>query len=149
MFFIHLYLTDDSKPLLLLFLTQVNIFLTYIMKKTLVLGASLKPNRYSYFAIERLLNSDIEVFAVGNVKGEVHGVKVKTEKLMFSDIHTVTLYLNPKIQKEYYNYIISLQPNRVIFNPGTENPEFYHLLEENKIAFEAACTLVLLSTNQY
>jgi predicted CoA-binding protein len=149
MFFIHLYLTDDSKPLLLLFLTRLNIFLTYIMKKTLVLGASLKPNRYSYFAIERLLNSDIEVFAVGNVKGEVNGVKVKTEKLMFSDIHTVTLYLNPKIQKEYYNYIISLRPKRVIFNPGTENPEFYHLLEENKIAFEAACTLVLLSTNQY
>jgi predicted CoA-binding protein len=149
MFFIHLYLTDDSKPLLLLFLTQVNKFLTYSMKTTLVLGASLKPNRYSYFAIERLLNSGIEVFAVGNVKGEVHGVKVKTEKLMFSDIHTVTLYLNPKIQKEYYNYIISLGPKRVIFNPGTENPEFYHILEVNKIDFEAACTLVLLSTNQY
>ena len=119
------------------------------MKTTLVLGASLKPNRYSYFAIERLLNSDIEVFAIGNIKGEVHGVKVKTEKLMFSDIHTVTLYLNPKIQKEYYNYIISLRPKRVIFNPGTENPEFYDLLKENKIDFEAACTLVLLSTNQY
>ena len=149
MFFIHLYLTDDSKPLLLLFLTGLNIFLTYIMKKTLVVGASLMPNRYSYFAIERLLNSDIEVFAVGNVKGEVHGVKVKTEKLMFSDIHTVTLYLNPKIQKEYYDYIISLHPKRVIFNPGTENPEFYQILKNNDIDFEVACTLVLLSTNQY
>jgi len=119
------------------------------MKKTLVVGASLMPNRYSYFAIERLLNSDIEVFAVGNVKGEVHGVKVKTEKLMFSDIHTVTLYLNPKIQKEYYDYIISLHPKRVIFNPGTENPEFYQILKNNDIDFEVACTLVLLSTNQY
>ena len=119
------------------------------MKTALVLGASLKPNRYSYFAIERLLNSDIEVFAVGNVKGVVHGVKVKTEKLMFSDIHTVTLYLNPKIQKEYYDYIISLHPKRVIFNPGTENPELFQILKDNNIEFEVACTLTLLATNQY
>jgi predicted CoA-binding protein len=149
MFFIHLYLTDDSKPLLLLFLTLLNIFLTFKMKTTLVLGASLKPNRYSYFAIERLLNSDIEIFAVGNAKGDVNGVEVITEKKKFLNIHTVTLYLNPKIQKEYYNYIISLQPKRVIFNPGTENPEFYQILKNNKIDFEEACTLVLLSTNQY
>jgi predicted CoA-binding protein len=119
------------------------------MKTTLVLGASLKPNRYSYFAIERLLNSDIEIFAVGNAKGDVNGVEVITEKKKFLNIHTVTLYLNPKIQKEYYNYIISLQPKRVIFNPGTENPEFYQILKNNKIDFEEACTLVLLSTNQY
>ncbi|GAL66544.1 hypothetical protein JCM19301_3022 [Jejuia pallidilutea] len=67
----------------------------------------------------------------------------------YKAIHTVTLYLNPNRQKAYYNYIVSLQPKRVIFNPGTENPEFYNILKENNIAFEAACTLVLLSTNQY
>ena len=60
-----------------------------------------------------------------------------------------TLYLNPERQKDYYNYIVSLKPERVIFNPGTENPELYQILRENNIDFEAACTLVLLSTNQY
>ncbi|MEH6407495.1 MAG: CoA-binding protein, partial [Leeuwenhoekiella sp.] len=65
------------------------------------------------------------------------------------DVDTVTLYLNPQRQEEYYDYIISLNPKRVIFNPGTENPEFYTKLREKKISFENACTLVLLSTNQY
>ena len=119
------------------------------MKKTLVLGASLKPNRYSYFAVKRLLDFDSEVFALGNRKGEVHGVTVTTEKNVFPNVHTVTLYLNAKMQVEYYDYVISLQPKRVIFNPGTENPEFYKLLKGHDIAFEEACTLVLLSTNQY
>ena len=119
------------------------------MKKTLVLGASLKSNRYSYFAIQRLLDFDNEVVAVGNKKGEVHGVSVTTKKVIFSKVHTVTLYLNPKRQKDYYDYVVSLKPERVIFNPGTENPEFYKLLKSHDIAFEEACTLVLLSTNQY
>ena len=119
------------------------------MKKTLVLGASLKANRYSYFAIKRLLDFENEVVAVGNKKGEVHGVDVTTEKVMFSNIDTVTLYLNSKRQQDYYDYIVSLQPNRVLFNPGTENPEFYKILEQHDIVHEEACTLVLLSTNQY
>ncbi len=119
------------------------------MNKTLVLGASLKSNRYSFFAIQRLLDFDNEVVAVGSRKGEVHGVFVTTEKKMFSNIHTVTLYLNPKRQVDYYNYVVSLQPKRVIFNPGTENPEFYKVLKNHDITFEEACTLVLLSTNQY
>ena len=119
------------------------------MKKTLVLGASLKPNRYSYFAIQRLLDFDNEVLAVGNIRVEVHAVDVTTKKIMFSNVHTVTLYLNAKRQEEYYDYIISLAPKRVIFNPGTENQKFYELLKEHDIVFEEACTLVLLSTNQY
>ena len=119
------------------------------MKKTLVLGASLKSNKYSYFAIQRLLDFDNEVVAIGNKKGEVHGVDVTTKKVMFSNIDSVTLYLNPKRQKNYYDYIVSLRPKRVIFNPGTENPEFYKILNQHGITNEAACTLVLLSTNQY
>ena len=71
------------------------------------------------------------------------------QKEDFKDIDTVTLYLNPKRQQEYYDYIISLHPKRVIFNPGTENPEFYELLRNKKIEVEVACTLVLLGTNQY
>ena len=70
--------------------------------------------------------------------------------MAYKNIDTVTLYLNPKRQEEYYDYIISLQPRRVIFNPGTENMEFIKLLKNNQIESEIACTLVLLSTtSQY
>lgn len=119
------------------------------MTKTLVLGASLNPNKYSHFVIQRLLSSDNQVFAIGSREGEINGIKITTKKIRFLNVHTVTLYLNLKRQKDYYNYIISLQPKRVIFNPGTENPEFYSILEDNNIDFEVACTLTLLATNQY
>ena len=118
-------------------------------KKTLVLGASLKPSRYSNFVIQKLVNNGFEVVAFGLKPGTVAGIQIKAELLPYKNIDTVTLYLNPARQKDYYNYIVSLKPKRVIFNPGTENPEFYTILRENNIAFEVACTLVLLSTNQY
>ncbi|MEC3907303.1 CoA-binding protein [Tamlana sp. 2201CG12-4] len=118
-------------------------------KKTLVLGASLKPNRYSNYAIQRLVANDIEVVAFGLKKGIVEGIDIDTELLPYKDIETITLYLSPKKQREYYNYIISLKPERVIFNPGTENSELYKILKTYSISFEEACTLVLLSTNQY
>lgn len=118
-------------------------------KKTLVLGASLKPNRYSNFAIQRLVSNKIETVAFGLRSGEVSGIMIDTDLLPYKGVHTVTLYLNPKRQEAYYTYIVSLKPQRVIFNPGTENPELYEILKENNIAFEVACTLVLLSTNQY
>lgn len=117
--------------------------------KTLVLGASLKPNRYSNMAIVKLKQFQIETVALGLKPGMVEGVLIGTKKKNFEDIDTVTLYLNPKRQEEYYDYIISLKPKRVIFNPGTENPEFYKLLDEYHIQYEIVCTLVLLSTNQY
>lgn len=118
-------------------------------KKTLVLGASLNPSKYSNFAIQKLVNNTIETVAFGLKPGKVSGVTINTKMLSFENLHTVTLYLNPKNQEAYYNYIISLKPKRVIFNPGTENPELYTILKKNNIAFEIACTLVLLSTNQY
>ncbi|WP_341216082.1 CoA-binding protein [uncultured Wocania sp.] len=118
-------------------------------KKTLVLGASLKPNRYSNFVIRKLINNGYEVVAFGLKKGEVSGVNIDIELKQYKNIDTVTLYLNPKRQVAYYDYIVSLKPKRVIFNPGTENPEFYNILKENRIEFEVACSLVLLSTNQY
>ena len=119
------------------------------MKKTLVIGASLNPSRYSNIAINRLVSYRHPVVAIGLRVGELVGVNIVKEKMPFKEIDTVTLYLNAKRQEEYYDYIISLQPNRVIFNPGTENSEFYKILNENNINFEEACTLVLLSTNQY
>ena len=117
--------------------------------KTLVIGASLKEERYSNKAIKKLRNFEHPVVAIGLREGVVEDVGIKKEKELFEDVNTVTLYLNPKRQQEYYDYIISLKPQRVIFNPGTENPEFYKLLNAEKIAFEEACTLVLLSTRQY
>ena len=119
------------------------------MKKTLVLGASMNPGRYSNIAINRLVNHQHAVEAVGLKKGEVAGVTISTEKENFDHIDTVTLYLNPKRQEEYYDYIVSLKPKRVIFNPGTENPEFFQILKKNNIESEIACTLVLLGTDQY
>lgn len=119
------------------------------MKKTLVLGASLKSSRYSNLAINRLVDHGHKVEAIGLRPGDIAGVSISTEKENFEKIDTVTLYLNSKRQESYYEYIISLSPIRVIFNPGTENPEFYELLQKNNIEHEVACTLVLLGTNQY
>lgn len=118
-------------------------------KKTLVLGASLKEDRYSNKAINRLKTNLIDVVAIGLKAGLVAGVSIDTDKIAYADVDTVTLYLNPKRQEEYYSYIVSLSPRRVIFNPGTENIEFVKLLHENNIESEIACTLVLLATNQY
>ncbi|XRE42068.1 putative CoA-binding domain [Tenacibaculum discolor] len=118
-------------------------------KRTLVLGASLKPSRYSNIAIKKLRDNDIKTVAIGLQKGNVVDVAIETENIFFENIDTVTLYLNPERQKLYYEYIINLQPRRVIFNPGTENIEFIELLKENGIESEIACTLVLLSTKQY
>lgn len=105
--------------------------------------------RYSNLAIHKLVRHNENTVAIGLRKGSVEGVEIKNEKYPFENIHTITLYLNAKRQKEYYDYIISLDPSRVIFNPGTENPELYKLLKENNIAFENACTLVMLSSQQY
>ena len=118
-------------------------------KKTLVMGASTNPSRYSNMAIKKLRKAQVEVKAFGLKKGEVEGVSIDTELLNYDNIDTITLYLGAKNQSEYYNYILGLQPRRVIFNPGTENPEFYKLLENSNIETEVACTLVLLGTNQY
>ncbi len=118
-------------------------------KKTLVLGASTNPGRYSFRAIQQLVAHGHPVLAIGNKEGEIGGVKISTEKMMFKDIDTLTLYLNKKNQESFYDYILALNPKRVLFNPGTENKELQKLLTKNNIAFEEACTLVLLSTGQY
>jgi len=117
--------------------------------KTLVLGASPNKERYSYKAIHNLVDKSHQVVAIGAKKGMAFDIPIETEQIDFHGIDTVTLYLNPKKQSAYYDYILSLKPRRVIFNPGTENIEFYTILEKNNINYEVACTLVLLATNQY
>ena len=118
-------------------------------KKTLVLGVSAKPDKYAYLAITKLVEKGHSVLAIGQNAGEVAGIKIQTKAIPLKNIDTVTLYLNPTRQRDYYNYIVEAKPKRVIFNPGTENPEFYQLLELNNIKVEVACSLVLLTTDQY
>ncbi len=118
-------------------------------KKTVVVGASVKVDRYSNRAIRKLLAYNHPVIAVGVKDGEVEGVEILTDFEIEDEVDTVTMYINPLRQPSYYNDIIDLNPKRVIFNPGTENPEFFSKLKEAAIEVEVACTLVLLSTNQY
>lgn len=119
------------------------------IKKTLVLGASDNPARYSYLAIQRLRKSGHPVAGIGRKNTKVADVNIDNEKIPVNDVDTVTLYLNPTHQQEYYDYILSLKPKRIIFNPGTENDELVKLAKEQNIESLEACTLVLLSTGQY
>ncbi|WP_149303673.1 CoA-binding protein [Pareuzebyella sediminis] len=119
------------------------------MKKTLVFGASLKTNRYSNLVIHRLKNHNIKTEAFGLKKGNVGEVQIKTNLNDFQNIHTITLYIGARRQPEYIEKILELKPKRVIFNPGTENKDFYKVLEDKGIEAVVACTLVLLATNQY
>lgn len=119
------------------------------MEKTLVIGVTTNPDRYSNLVVHRLRDKDYPVVAIGNKPGKVVDVEIEMDKFPYEDIHTVSLYLNPKNQPEYYDYIISLKPKRVIFNPGTENPEFSNLLLENGIEVDVACSMVLLASDQY
>ena len=118
-------------------------------KKTLVLGVSLKEARYSNKVIHKLVDNNHEVRAIGFKKGFISNVNVGVEKKIFKNIDTVTLYLSPVNQINFYDYVVDINPDRVIFNPGTENKEFQDILSKNGIKTEIACTLVLLSTNQY
>ena len=118
-------------------------------KKTLVLGASDNPSRYSYLAVNRLRSHGHPVVAIGKKNAMVADVPIEKQKKEWNDVDTVTLYLNPTHQQQYYDYILSLKPKRIIFNPGAENGELTDLAIKNGITPIEACTLVLLSTNQY
>ncbi|MEO6722772.1 MAG: CoA-binding protein [Ferruginibacter sp.] len=118
-------------------------------KKTLVIGASENPGRYSHLAVRSLNAHQHPVVAIGLRKGKIGTTEIETEKKAFKDVDTVTLYLNPLRQKEYYDYILSLNPKRIIFNPGTENDELAAMAEQKNIQPVEACTLVMLSTAQY
>lgn len=118
-------------------------------KKTLVLGASLNPNRYSYKAIVRLRAHDIPVVAFGIKAGTIADVEISLTREKWEAIDTITLYLSPKNQVDFYDFIVALKPKRVLFNPGTENSELQKLLEKHGISCENACTLVLLSISAY
>ena len=118
-------------------------------KKTVVLGASPNPARYSHLAVNRLAAHNHDVIAIGKREGNINQVPVIKGQPSEENVDTVTLYLNANNQKQYYDYILSLHPKRIIFNPGAENDELAELAIKNNIEPIEACTLVLLSTGQY
>lgn len=120
-----------------------------MQKKTVVLGASQNEDRYSNMAVKKLTAHNHPVTAIGNKEGSINDIEIVKNNPIIKDVDTVTLYLNPQNQKPYYDYILSLNPKRIIFNPGTENEELEKLAAAKGIKSMDACTLVLLSTNQY
>ncbi len=118
-------------------------------KKTLVIGASENPERYSYKATLALKSHGHEVVPVGIKAGVINGIQIINGKPAINDIDTVTLYVGPKNQEEWKDYVLSLKPKRVIFNPGTENEDFEQLLRINNIEPIEACTLVMLSIGNF
>lgn len=118
-------------------------------KKTAVLITSPKKDRYSNKAVRMLIENEIPVIAIGYRNGSVDGLNIVTGKPEIDNLHTLSLYLNPRNQAFFYDYILKLNPARVIFNPGTENIALQKMLDEKRIFWEEACTLVLLSTGQF
>ncbi len=115
----------------------------------MVIGASPNPDRYSYMAVARLQSKNIEVVPVGLRTGEVMGIQILKGEPHIENVHTITLYMRAELQKPLYSYLFSLQPKRIIFNPGTENPELEELAHEKNIETLEACTLVMLSLGNY
>lgn len=118
-------------------------------QKVLVMGASTNPSRYSFIATNMLLEYGHEVHLFGIKKGEVAGITIQNDFPSIDELDTITLYLGPQNQPQYYNDILSAGAKRVIFNPGTENPELVTKLKEKGIYPEIACTLVLLRSEQF
>lgn len=120
-------------------------------KKTVVVGATPNAGRYAYLAANMLKEYDHDVVPLGIKKGTLAGTEILNirEKPAVQDVDTITLYIGPQHQPEWYAYLIGLKPKRIIFNPGTENREFEKLAEENGIEVTEACTLVLLRSNQF
>ncbi len=120
-------------------------------KKTVIIGATTNPSRYAYLAAGMLTEYNHEIVPVGIKKGEVYGTQILpiNERPLVNDVDTVTLYIGPQHQPEYYDYILGLKPKRIIFNPGTENEEFQRLAKDAGIEVDEACTLVLLRSGQY
>lgn len=121
------------------------------MKKTVIIGASPNPSRYAYMAADRLKKYGHDFVPVGIKKGELFGKEILDlrKKPVIDGVDTVTLYIGPQNQSEWYDYILSLKPKRIIFNPGTENFEFEKLANSAGIEVEASCTLVMLGVGNY
>lgn len=119
------------------------------MSLVVVLGASPNPERYSNKAVRRLLSNNYEVVAIGKREGSIGNVPIITGQPPLSDVHTVLIYLSPDHQGEIFDYVLSLRPKRVVFNPGTESPEFQEWLESYNIRVVRDCSLVMMATGRF
>jgi len=121
------------------------------VKKTVIIGASPNPSRYAFLAADMLTEYEHEIVPVGIKSGKVNGKDILDlrKKPAIPDVDTVTMYIGSRHQPEWYEYILSLRPRRIIFNPGTENEEFEKLAEDRGVEATEACTLVLLRSNQF
>ncbi len=121
------------------------------MKKTILVGATPNSSRYAYLAATMLEEYQHDTVLLGIKKGEINGKKILDirEKPLITDVDTITLYIGPHRQPEWYNYLLSLKPKRIIFNPGTENEEFENMARQQHVEALQACTLVLLRSRQY
>ncbi|MCU0393787.1 MAG: CoA-binding protein [Thermoflexibacter sp.] len=118
-------------------------------KTTLIIGASENPERYANMAANRLVSKGHPIINLGKKEGIVAGEPIYTDRKLFDNVHTITLYINPLHQKEWYEYIFTLNPQRIIFNPGTENPELERLAQQKGIETIEGCTLVMLSIDNF
>jgi uncharacterized protein len=120
-------------------------------KKTLIVGATDNPSRYAFMAAQMFDDRGMEFIPIGIKKGEVFGKEILDlrSKPELNGIHTITLYIGPAKQSEWIDYLIGLKPKRIIFNPGTENPDFFKKAKEADIEVLPACNLVMLSTGQF
>ncbi len=120
-------------------------------KKTVIVGASMNTSRYAYMAADMLTHEGHEIVPIGIKKGELfgHAILDIRQRPPIEGVDTVTLYIGPRHQPQWYDYILSLKPQRVIFNPGTENPEFIQKVNKSGVEAIEACTLVMLRTRQY
>lgn len=119
------------------------------MSVMVVLGASPNPDRYSYRAVTRLVKQNFNVVAIGRKKGMIGEIPIITEQPNISDVHSVLMYVAPYHQGEIFDYVLSLRPKRVIFNPGTESPEFAELLESYDIKVVHDCSLVMMAMGRF
>lgn len=119
------------------------------MSLVVVLGASPNPERYSNKAVRRLLSNSFEVVAIGKREGSIGNVPIITGQPLLTDVHTVLIYLSPDHQGEIFDYVLSLRPKRVVFNPGTESPEFQEWLESYNISVVRDCSLVMMATGRF
>lgn len=120
-------------------------------KKTVIVGATPNQSRYAFLAANMLREYNHDIVPMGIKQGEVAGKEILDirKKPVVNDVDTITLYIGPRHQPEWYDYLLSLKPKRIIFNPGTENDEFEKLAESKEIEVMQACTLVLLRSHQF
>ena len=119
------------------------------MSKVVVMGASPNHERFSYKAVKALRKRDYDVVAIGTQEGEISDVVIDTGRPAIDSVDTVLLYLNSENQKKCYDYILSLKPRRIIFNPGTHNQELMDLAERNNIEVVSHCALIMLNTDKF